>query len=102
MQAAVAFLSKAVKPVLVGGVKLRAARARAQFLELADASRYPVALMPNAKGCARLHLRPLMLPALASCIGGGSCGITCTSSHHSLSGLPSVGQRDLLELLACL
>lgn len=47
------FLDKAVKPVLVGGVKLRAAHAHAQFLELADASRYPVALMPNAKGCAR-------------------------------------------------
>lgn len=52
MEAAVAFLSKAVKPVLVGGVKLRAAKARKQFLELADASRYPVAVMPNAKGCA--------------------------------------------------
>ena len=57
VQAAVAFLSKAVKPVLVGGVKLRAAKARKQFLELADASRYPVAVMPNAKGCARSRER---------------------------------------------
>ncbi|KAK9830951.1 hypothetical protein WJX81_001721 [Elliptochloris bilobata] len=48
--AAAAFLNKAVKPVLVGGVKLRAAHAKPQFKELADASRYAVAIMPNAKG----------------------------------------------------
>ena len=61
VEAAVAFLSKAVKPVLVGGVKLRAGKARKQFLELADASRYPVAVMPNAKGCARALVRLMKL-----------------------------------------
>lgn len=52
MAAAAAFLNKAVKPVLVGGVKMRAAHALAQFKELADASRFAVAVMPNAKGWA--------------------------------------------------
>ncbi len=50
--AAAALLNKAVKPVLVGGVKLRSTHAQKQFKSLADASRYPVAIMPNAKGCA--------------------------------------------------
>ncbi|XP_020578263.1 pyruvate decarboxylase 2-like [Phalaenopsis equestris] len=44
------FLNKAVKPVLVGGPKLRVAKAGEAFTELADASGYPVAVMPSAKG----------------------------------------------------
>ncbi|KAL9255209.1 Pyruvate decarboxylase 4-like protein [Drosera capensis] len=43
-------LHKAVKPVLVGGPKLRVAKAQKAFLELADACGYPVAIMPSAKG----------------------------------------------------
>ncbi|KAK9861401.1 hypothetical protein WJX84_001430 [Apatococcus fuscideae] len=48
--AAAAFLDKAVKPVLVGGVKLRQGKAQAQFKLLAEKSGMPVAVMPNAKG----------------------------------------------------
>jgi len=43
-------LTKAIKPVLVAGVKLRPSRAEAAFLALANASGYAVAGMPNAKG----------------------------------------------------
>ncbi|MGE9295770.1 MAG: thiamine pyrophosphate-binding protein [Puniceicoccales bacterium] len=47
---AAALLNTAVKPVLVGGVKLRPWDARDEFARLADASGYAVAMMPNAKG----------------------------------------------------
>ncbi|KAJ7294355.1 hypothetical protein O6H91_20G032800 [Diphasiastrum complanatum] len=44
------FLNAAVKPVLIGGPKLRVAKAGAAFTELANLSGYPVAVMPSAKG----------------------------------------------------
>ncbi|KAG2262365.1 hypothetical protein Bca52824_069444 [Brassica carinata] len=44
------FLNKAVKPVIVGGVKLRVAKATDAFVQLADASGYAMAVMPSAKG----------------------------------------------------
>ncbi|GAB4857352.1 Pyruvate decarboxylase 3 [Ancistrocladus abbreviatus] len=50
VEAAAAFLNKAVKPVMVGGPKLRAAKACNAFVELADACGYAVAVMPSAKG----------------------------------------------------
>ncbi|KAF7012230.1 hypothetical protein CFC21_026441 [Triticum aestivum] len=50
LDATVEFLSKAVKPVMVAGPKLRVAKAAAAFAELADASGYAVATMPSAKG----------------------------------------------------
>ncbi|VYS65513.1 unnamed protein product [Arabidopsis thaliana] len=50
VEATLEFLNKAVKPVMVGGPKLRVAKARDAFVELADASGYPVAVMPSAKG----------------------------------------------------
>ncbi|XP_068644203.1 pyruvate decarboxylase 1-like [Aristolochia californica] len=50
VEAAAEFLTKAVKPVLVGGPKLRVAKAGNAFLELAEASGYAVAVMPSAKG----------------------------------------------------
>ncbi|WOO43052.1 thiamine pyrophosphate-binding protein [Rubellicoccus peritrichatus] len=43
-------LNNAVKPVLVAGVKLRPWDATKEFLELAEATGYAVAVMPNAKG----------------------------------------------------
>lgn len=49
------FLNKAVKPVLVGGPKLRVAKACGAFVQLADASGYPVAVMPSAKGLVPEH-----------------------------------------------
>lgn len=47
---AVELLATAVKPVLVGGVKLRPAECRDGFAALAAALKCPVAIMPNAKG----------------------------------------------------
>jgi len=47
---AAAWLNAAVKPVAVGGVKLRAAGALDAFRQFIDASGYAVAMMPNAKG----------------------------------------------------
>ncbi|MEM0965339.1 MAG: thiamine pyrophosphate-binding protein [Verrucomicrobiota bacterium] len=43
-------LGSAVKPVLVGGVKLRPWDAVDSFRDLAEASGYATAMMPNAKG----------------------------------------------------
>lgn len=47
---ALELLSTAVKPVLVGGVKLRPPACRAGFAALAAAMKCAVAVMPNAKG----------------------------------------------------
>lgn len=47
---AVEILSGAVKPVLVGGVKLRSFDAQGAFASLAAASQFATATMPNAKG----------------------------------------------------
>lgn len=43
-------LHKAVKPVLVAGVKLRSCKAMEPFSRLVQASGYATAIMPNAKG----------------------------------------------------
>ncbi|KAG2690910.1 hypothetical protein I3843_09G208100 [Carya illinoinensis] len=50
VEAAAEFLNKAVKPVLLGGPKLRVANACDAFVELADACGYSFAVMPSAKG----------------------------------------------------
>ncbi|WVZ16124.1 hypothetical protein V8G54_009106 [Vigna mungo] len=50
VEAAAGFLNKAVKPVMVGGPKLRVAKACEAFVDLADACGYPFAVMPSAKG----------------------------------------------------
>ena len=50
VETALELLGKAVKPVLVGGVKLRAAHRREAFERLAEKSGFATAIMPNAKG----------------------------------------------------
>ncbi|MCI85821.1 pyruvate decarboxylase 1-like, partial [Trifolium medium] len=55
VEAAAEFLNKAVKPVLVGGPKLRVAKASDAFVELADSSGYVFATMPSAKGMVPEH-----------------------------------------------
>ncbi|KAK7332021.1 hypothetical protein VNO80_28767 [Phaseolus coccineus] len=50
VEATAALLNKAVKPVIVGGPKLRVAKAQKAFLEFAEASGYPIAVMPSGKG----------------------------------------------------
>lgn len=47
---AATMLNRAVKPVLVGGVKLRPCEATAEFRKVAEALGCAVAMMPNAKG----------------------------------------------------
>ncbi|CAD6271873.1 unnamed protein product [Miscanthus lutarioriparius] len=55
VEAAAEFLNKAVKPVMVGGPKIRVAKAREAFAGVADASGYPFAVMPSAKGLVPEH-----------------------------------------------
>lgn len=55
VEAAAEFLNKAVKPVMVGGPKLRVAKACGSFVELADACGYALAVMPSAKGLVPEH-----------------------------------------------
>ncbi|CAA6669308.1 unnamed protein product [Spirodela intermedia] len=50
VQAAADFLNKAVKPVMVGGPKLRVAKATEAFVELADTSGYAVSVHRNYWG----------------------------------------------------
>jgi len=50
IDAAAKFLNAAAKPVLIAGPKLRCYKAEQAFAELIDASDYPVAMMPDAKG----------------------------------------------------
>ena len=53
VDAALAHLRSAVKPVLLAGVKLAPAQAQAGFEQLADALGCATAVMPNAKGLFR-------------------------------------------------
>ncbi|KAL2931674.1 Pyruvate decarboxylase 1 [Bienertia sinuspersici] len=55
VEATAKFLNKAVKPVIIGGPKLRVAKAQKAFVELADASGYPIACMPSGKGLLPEH-----------------------------------------------
>ncbi|KGN54657.2 pyruvate decarboxylase 1 [Cucumis sativus] len=50
VEKAAELLNGAVKPVLVGGKKLRVAKAQAAFMELANTCDYAVAVTPSAKG----------------------------------------------------
>ncbi|KAG6640229.1 pyruvate decarboxylase 1-like [Carya illinoinensis] len=50
VEAAAEVLNKAVKPVLLGGPKMRVAKACDAFVELADACCYALAVMPSGKG----------------------------------------------------
>lgn len=50
VEATADFLNRAVKPVIVGGPKLRVAKAQQALVALADASGYPIAVMPAGKG----------------------------------------------------
>ncbi|XP_042411390.1 pyruvate decarboxylase 1-like [Zingiber officinale] len=55
VEATAEFLNKAVKPVIVGGPRIRVAKSGDALVELADASGYPVAVMPSAKGLVPEH-----------------------------------------------
>ncbi|KAL6620396.1 hypothetical protein ACP70R_035535 [Stipagrostis hirtigluma subsp. patula] len=55
VEAAAEFLNKAVKPVMVGGPRIRVAKAKKEFAGVADVSGYPFAVMPSAKGLEPEH-----------------------------------------------
>ncbi|XP_050371762.1 pyruvate decarboxylase 1 [Argentina anserina] len=73
VEATAAFLNKAVKPVLVGGPKLRVAKAQKAFVELADAGGYPVAVMPSGKGLVPEH-HPHFIGTYWGAVSTGFCG----------------------------
>ncbi|KAG2499244.1 hypothetical protein HYH03_002823 [Edaphochlamys debaryana] len=50
VEAAVEWLGRAVKPVLLAGVRTRQPKCREAVLKLADVAKYPVATLPDAKG----------------------------------------------------
>jgi len=55
VEATAEFLNKAVKPVMVGGPRLRMARASDAFMNMVDASGYPFAVLASAKGMVEEH-----------------------------------------------
>ncbi|XP_062016206.1 pyruvate decarboxylase 2-like isoform X1 [Rosa rugosa] len=73
VDAAAAFLNKAVKPVMVGGPKLRVAKAHEAFIELADASGYALAVMPSAKGHV-VETHPHFIGTYWGAVGTAYCG----------------------------
>lgn len=76
VKAAAEVLNKAVKPVLVGGVKMRwPGKAQQAFLKLADAGKYPVAMQPSAKG---------FFPESHERYATYSCGIHASVRHYMM------------------
>lgn len=79
VETALELLNKAVKPVLVGGVKLRPGHRRAAFERLAEASGYATAAMPNAKGMVSESL-PRYLGTYWGQVSSPYCAETVESS----------------------
>ncbi|KAK7328116.1 hypothetical protein VNO77_22212 [Canavalia gladiata] len=55
VEVAAELLNKAVKPVMVGGPRLRMGKACDAFMDLVDSSGYAVAILPSAKGMVPEH-----------------------------------------------
>ncbi|XP_031486778.1 pyruvate decarboxylase 2 [Nymphaea colorata] len=102
VEATVEFLNKAVKPVMVGGPKLRVAKAGKAFVELADACGYPVAVMPSAKGLVPEHI-PHFIGTYWGAVSTGFCAEIVESADAYLFAGPifndysSVGYSLLLK-----
>lgn len=73
MEATADFLNKAVKPVLVGGPNIRVAKAQKAFIELADATGYPIAIMPSGKGLVPEH-HPHFIGTYWGAVSSSFCG----------------------------
>lgn len=73
VEATVAFLNNAAKPVMVGGPKLRVAKAQQAFVELADACGYPISAMPSAKGLVPEN-HPRFIGTYWGAVGTPFCG----------------------------
>lgn len=79
VEAAAEFLNKAVKPVMVGGPKLRVANAQQAFVELTDVTGYPFAVMPSGKGLVPEH-HPHFIGTYWGAVSTGFCGEIVESS----------------------
>ncbi|XP_073284128.1 pyruvate decarboxylase 1-like [Primulina huaijiensis] len=73
VDAAAAFLNKAVKPVIIGGPKLRVAKACSEFVELVNACGYAMAVMPSAKGLVP-EQHPHFIGTYWGAVGTAFCG----------------------------
>lgn len=73
VEATAEFLNKAVKPVLIGGPKLRVAKAQQAFIELADTCGYPIAIMPSGKGMVPEH-HPHFIGTYWGAVSSNFCG----------------------------
>ncbi|KAI4305305.1 hypothetical protein L6164_028678 [Bauhinia variegata] len=102
VDATAAFLNKAVKPVMVGGPKLRVAKACEAFSELADACGYAMAVMPSAKGLVPEH-HPHFIGTYWGAVGTAFCAEIVESADSYLFVGPifndysSVGYSLLLK-----
>ncbi|XP_024981015.1 pyruvate decarboxylase 2-like [Cynara cardunculus var. scolymus] len=102
VEAAAAFLNKAVKPVMVGGPKLRVAAAMQAFVDLADASGYALSVMPAGKGMVP-ETHEHFIGTYWGAVGTGFCGEIVESADAYLFAGPifndysSVGYSLLLK-----
>ncbi|KAA0060030.1 pyruvate decarboxylase 2-like [Cucumis melo var. makuwa] len=102
VEATVSFLDKAVKPVMVGGPKLRVAKACDALVELADACGYALAVMPSAKGLVPEY-HPHFIGTYWGAVGTAFCGEIVESADAYLFAGPifndysSVGYSLLLK-----
>ncbi|KAL8465352.1 hypothetical protein ACS0TY_034737 [Phlomoides rotata] len=102
VEAAANFLNKSVKPVMIGGPKLRVAKACSAFVELADASGYAVGAMPSAKGLVPEH-HPHFIGTYWGAVGTPFCGEIVESADAYIFAGPifndysSVGYSLLLK-----
>ncbi|KAG9159482.1 hypothetical protein Leryth_011017 [Lithospermum erythrorhizon] len=79
VEATAEFLNKAVKPVLIGGPKLRACKAQKAFVELANVCGYPIAVMPSGKGLVP-ETHPHFIGTYWGAVSSSFCGEIVESS----------------------
>nr|AAX33299.1 pyruvate decarboxylase 2 [Petunia x hybrida] len=102
VDATVAFLRQAVKPVMIGGPKLRVAKALNAFVEFADSSGYAMAVMPSAKGLVP-EQHPHFIGTYWGAVGTSYCGEIVESADAYLFAGPifndysSVGYSLLIK-----
>lgn len=87
VEAAAELLNKAVKPVMVGGPKLRVSKAYKTFVELADSCGYAVAVMPSAKGLVPEH-HPQFIGTYWGTIGTAFCAEIVETADASIFAGP--------------
>ncbi|KAI3507360.1 hypothetical protein L1887_22341 [Cichorium endivia] len=99
VEAAAVFLNKAVKPVMVGGPKLRVANASNAFVELADASGYALAMQYGSigwsVGATLGYAQAATDKRVIACIGDGSFQVTA----QDVSTMLRWGQKSIIFLI---